>query len=181
MAIDFQQQRDNLVEILTSNVSRSVLSISDMARQFTTWYDEMIKKSGQDALYGNAVVQANVNAFQSALVAAFQSAASSTVSINAQIATAFQTAVIGYWTGARLETTMPPPPSTQVVSNAIVNPGTFQTTIPTTSDTIQEFVENSLITPIQAHLATVSGITTGLTPQPTGAPIPVPYPFQGYI
>ena len=182
MAINFASEKSKLKDTLLGNAEKDDVSTSTVAKQIASWYDKAIRQSGQDALYGNSVLQANKPALQSALQSALQTASKNkTPSAYQQIAVALQTGIIAYWTGATLELTVPPPPSVQVVSNVVANPGTFQTTIPPVSDNLDQFIQISLIVPIQAHLLTVSGITTSLTPQPTGPPVPVPYPFQGYI
>jgi hypothetical protein len=179
MPINFQSQKQNLKNILEENLDSNP-QIPQVARQITSWYDSLVK-SGQDQLYGNGVVQANPAGLQTALTGAFSSAfGNTTASAYQTISTAFQTGVITYWTGAILEFAVPPPPSIQVTSNQVTSPGTFNYTLPEESESIDIFIDG-LIQSIRAHFRTVSGVTTSLTPQPTGAPVPVPYPWTGYV
>lgn len=183
MAVNFPQEKQTLLDILNNNVeseSETEPNITTVARQITGWYDDLVK-TGQDLVYGNAIIQANPQALQSALQTAFTAASQNPTEAAYQtISTGFQTGIIAYWTGAQLEFSVPPPPSIQVTQNVITNPGTFQYTLPQESSSVSLFIDG-LLQSIQAHFQTVSGITTSLTPQPSGPPVPVPYSFTGYF
>lgn len=169
---------NKLKSTLKGNESKQ--SSVDLARQITDWYDQGVRQ-GRDLSYGNTVLSVNKPGYYSALAPAF-------VDIEAQgspneqqitiIENAFKTAAIAYWTGGQLALAIPPPGAVSVVSNFVTNPGTFNISLKK-EDSLDGFV-NKVTNAHKQHLQTVSGTTIGLVPQPSGPPVPTPFPWVGY-
>lgn len=153
----------------------------DIAQQIADWYDQGVKQ-GQDLSYGNTVLSVNKQGYYSALSPVFVDTGSQGSSNSNQLSlieNAFRTAVTAYWTGGQLGLSVPPPGSISVVSNFVTNPGTFNITPFKSEDSLDGFL-NNLVNAHKQHLKTVSGTTIALVPQPSGPPVPTPFPWVGY-
>jgi hypothetical protein len=170
MPVDFQMQRQELRDVLSTVRQQG----AEFARDFAQWYDRLVR-SGQDATYGNTVLSANLPAFTSSLAGLLASPAGTAQVFERTL----QQAVIAYWTGATLALATPPPGTGPVTANVVSSPGTFDFSLPQNSESEEPFVD-AVIQAIRRHFSTLSGITTSLTPSPTG-PVPVTYPWTGYI
>lgn len=178
--IVYPQERNKLQQILNENVNDDSSAPANFPQALADWYDNLVK-SGTDAVWQNKLLSANKPALLTTLNQAFTSASQNqTASAYLTIEQAIQIGIVQYWTGAQLALTVPPPPSVQVVSNAVVNPGTASFSLPNPSESQDAFL-NAVVQTVQTHLQTVSGITVSLTPQPTGPPIPISYPWQGFV
>lgn len=151
----------------------------DTARFITNKYVENILQ-GTDASFGNIAVGFNKDVLEAALFNAFNlgfvyrpKQGFSTIFSNI-----VSTGLIGFWSGGTLGFAIPPPGSIQVVSNVVTFTGSPQIINFSLNRTDRREFAINLVQMFRKHLMTLTGITTSLVPQPTGPPIPIPFPWS---
>lgn len=176
--INFSQFENDLVSYFgTNSDTNHPYDMNHTARYIANLYDSYML-TGRDANYGNIVSVRNKLLLENALRQSF------TLAYNSNRINFFSdflyTGLVGYWTGGQLQFFIPPPGSIQVVSNNVTFPGNkqFLNVINTTDG---RYFPKQLISVFKNHLLTIRGITVSLVPQPTGGPIPIPFPWNGYI
>lgn len=172
MAINFNSMKRNLVEYFREYRAKSE---RDAANFITNEYESAILTGG-DMSYKNPILSYNKSILRSSIQNAFE--ISKTSNNNRVLSQMISQGLIGFWTGAKLILGTPPPGSISIVSNIVTVFGTPQSLIVNNTKSFNEFA-NSLITIIQLHLKTISGVTTALVPT-TAAPVPTPFPWFGY-
>ena len=153
---------------------------NEFAQFLITTYDKVIKTQAADMNYGNRVITTKIPVLVNSTKSAFNTAKLDRDGSQAPrvIESMIGSGLIAYWTGAVMAPLIPPPSSISVVSNMVTVAGQpLKVTVVNTSDS-KLFVK-SLTVGFRKHLLTVQGITTALVPQPSGPPIPVPFPFSG--
>lgn len=177
MAINWKQFEDDIVQYIKAYSAQD----EGQAAQFiVNTYDRYVKTAASDVLYNNPVIQTNPNGMIPHIREGFTIAKQDHIGSQARsgLKATFAAGVLTYWVGAKLAPTFPPAGSIQVVSNDVFNPGTPpQIIIENVND--PRIFANTLRVGVQTHLLTVSGITVSLVPQPSGPPIPIPFPFVG--
>jgi len=177
MAIQWTQFENEVLQYMDARIAKSE---DEFCQFLITAYDKVIKTQAVDVNYGNRVLTTNVPILVNSTKGAFNIAKTDRNGSQAArvIESMIGSGLIAYWTGATLAPIIPPPSSISVVSNSVTTPGQpLQVKVINTSDS-KLFVK-SLSAGFRKHLMTVQGITVALVPQPSGPPIPVPFPFSG--
>jgi hypothetical protein len=139
-------------------------SSDEWANYFSTKYDECIKR-GFDNTTKNPIKKGNVELMDALLQSANATALTATGdSIYSSYLTLLGAAVIGYWTGAELQTySIPlfPAPGTilnvAVTSNVVTNPGKFEKGMTPPVENVDQFLKLFIIL-AQTHLTTIQGV-----------------------
>lgn len=135
---------------------------------------------GGSEQYGNAVATYNRIGLEQNIEQAFRTGFNIRSGMSAVFGNYFSLGVIQFWTGAQLQTLVPPPGTVGATSNSVLNPGTVIPTLQLSNTKNRDQFIVNMINFFQQHLQTVGGTTIGLIPQPTGPPIPTPFPWVGY-
>ena len=133
--------------------------------------------AGGDLSYKNMAIKFNKNLLETALKNSFKIAKNGNTT--SHIPQMISQGLIGFWSGAELAKTIPPPGSIAIVTNFVNNPGTPQNLQIFNNQKVELFAK-SLMLMFKLHLMTIAGVTTALVPQPSGPPIPVPFSWTGY-
>jgi hypothetical protein len=170
------------------NKPENVKDSDDFATFLTREYDTLIK-SGFQTINSIPIMTSNVSGMESNIKSVLKATLNVTVSPTPIIQN-LGPGFITYWTGAQLLAGPPPiipaigaVSNVSSVSNPVLNPGTWVVPSPQApSDSVNPFV-SVLISTIQTHLTTISGLynTLSIYPAPPGAP-PAPgvLPWVGY-
>jgi hypothetical protein len=169
--IDWSIFKQNVDLYLKNFVAQSE---RDFAKYITSQYEIAILNGTEQ--YQNTPISYNKIVLEESILMALNMAQTTGKSDN--IATVISSGLIQFWTGAMMGLTIPPIGSISVVSNIVLNPGSVGTMTIINSNDTNNFI-TQLITLFRIHLTTITGITTALVPQPTGTPIPIPYPWVG--
>jgi len=151
-------------------------SSNEWANYFSKKYDECIKR-GFDNTTKNIIKKGNVELMNAFLQSASATAlAATTPSFYSSYITLLGTAVVGYWTGAELQTvSIPvfPAPGTilnlSVTSNAVTTPGKFADGYTPPIKNVDEFLK-LFISLAQIHLTTIQGVCYTISQYPPPLP-----------
>lgn len=177
MPVNWTQFEQRLTDYFES---KSAKNEDDAAKFIVDMYDAAIRGGAKDIMFQNIVLQVNKQVFLNAVKSAFKLAKISIAKKNSDrvIRTLFNSGLIGYWTGATLGLTTPPPGTVGIVSNIVTFPGLPPNVSVENTDDPKKLAKE-LSTKFRVHLLSIKGITTALVPAPPGAPIPTPFPFGG--
>ena len=191
MAIIFEQFTDDIANFLgdphpdgdfgARQTRPERVGREDTAKFITNKYVENILQ-GTDAPFGNVAVGFNKDVLEAALFNAFNLGFAYRLKkgFPAIFSNIVSGGLIGFWASGTLGFTIPPPGSIQVVSNVVTFPGNLQRINFSLNRTDRREFAKNLVQMFRLHLMSLTGITTSLVPQPTGAPIPIPFPWSGY-
>ena len=162
-------------------------SSDEWANYFSKKYDECIKR-GFDNTTKNPIKKGNVELMNVLLQSAGATAlAATTPAIYSTYLTLLGTAVVGYWTGAELQTAsipLLPAPGTilniSVTSNVVSTPGKFAGGVTPPIKNVDEFLK-LFISLAQLHLTTVQGTCYTISQYPPPLPLaPAVLTWTGY-
>lgn len=167
MPAKWKSLEDNIVRILKN---REAKDEDDFAKRIADEYDRTILHNAQDILLGNKALVTRKSALESALRSAFKLAKSAQSESDAKkvMRTFINIGVVGYWLGAQLGQTNPPPGAVKVVSNMVVFPGAPPNVEISNTSKPEDFAR-VFVAKLRAHALTISITTTGATS--SGAPV----------
>jgi len=183
MPINWEVFKNNLLSYFDSNANSKNTNniLPQVASKIASEYELAVQQGG-DLNYNNPVTTYNKPGLELNIRQAFENGQrlQTTGPEQTIFGNFFSLGVIQFWTGAQLAFLIPPPPSISVVSNNVTVPGTAIPILKLgNTENKTEFIDN-MIDFFKQHLQTISGITIGLVPQPSGPPIPTPFPWVGY-
>jgi hypothetical protein len=164
--------KDTILNQMNANASGGSGDLDAFAKLFAETYDAAIK-SGKDMINPIPIGKGNVDKMQEVLSALLKQTQKST---GLTLLDVVGPAVIVYWTGARMQSAIPPnipaPGSIKnivTITGLVLNPGVW-TPLPVPPNNNTSIFLDAFINAAKIHLTTVSGLYVVLAQYPPPAP-----------
>ena len=171
MAIDWTIFKENLKNYLDNYIAKSE---DDIAKYISDLYEISILNGNEQ--YGNKPMSYNKKLLENALKLAFNLI--KLTNDKTKFSSIVSSGLIQFWSGATLSHAVPPPGSVSIISNSVSTPGSTVSMMLNNSTTSDIFID-SFVNLCQIHLASITGMVVALVPQPSGTPVPTPFPWVG--